>query len=61
MVGDYFFLDCANPTLVKLVRRGERKVAVRFSEFEALEGCLAFDLRRLESSRGGHLLTERWT
>lgn len=42
VVGDYFFLDCANPTLVKLVRRGERKVAVRYSEFEPLEACLAF-------------------
>jgi hypothetical protein len=41
-VGDYFFLDCANPTLVKLVRRGERKVALRYSEFEPLEACLAF-------------------
>ncbi len=41
-VQDYFFLDCAGPTLVKLARRGERKLAVRFSEFEPLEGCLAF-------------------
>jgi hypothetical protein len=41
-VRDYFFLDCAAPTLVKLVRRGERKVAVRYSEFEPLEACLAF-------------------
>jgi hypothetical protein len=42
VVGDYFFLDCANPTLVKLLRRGERKVAVRYSEFEPVESCLAF-------------------
>lgn len=41
-VQDYFFLDCANPTLVKLIRRGERKVALRYSEFEPLEACLAF-------------------
>src|SRR5688572_9551394 len=40
-VKDYFFLDCANPTLVKLARRGEKNLAVRFSEFEPLEGCLA--------------------
>lgn len=42
IVGDYFFLDCAAPTLVKLLRRGERKVALRYSEFEPLEACLAF-------------------
>jgi hypothetical protein len=42
VVGDCFFLDCANPTLVKLARRGERRLAVRFSEFEPLEACLAF-------------------
>jgi hypothetical protein len=41
-VKDYFFLDCANPTLVKLARRGEKKLAVRYSEFEPLEGALAF-------------------
>lgn len=39
---DYFFLDCSAPTLVKLARRGERKLAVRFSEFEPLPACLAF-------------------
>jgi hypothetical protein len=42
VVGDYFFLDCANPTLVSLMRRGERKVALRYSEFEPVEACLAF-------------------
>lgn len=42
IVGDYFFLDCAAPTLIKLIRRGERKVALRHSEFEPLEACLAF-------------------
>src|SRR6185503_10704232 len=26
----YFFLDCAAPTLVRLARAGERKLAVRF-------------------------------
>lgn len=41
-VGDYFFLDCAAPTLVKLARRGERNLAVRYSEFEPVEACLAF-------------------
>jgi hypothetical protein len=39
---DYFFLDVANPTLVSLVRRGERRVAVRYSEYEPIEFALAF-------------------
>ncbi len=41
-IQNYFFLDCASPTLVKLARRGERRLAVRYSEFEPLESCLAF-------------------
>jgi hypothetical protein len=41
-VGDCFFLDLAAPTLVRLARRGERRLAVRYSEFEPLEACLAF-------------------
>lgn len=41
-IRDFFFLDVANPTLVKLARRGERRVAVRYSEFEPLEFALAF-------------------
>lgn len=38
----YFFLDVANPTLVGLARRGERRVAVRYSEYEPIEFALAF-------------------
>jgi hypothetical protein len=41
-VRDYFFLDVANPTLVGLARRGERRVAVRYSEYEPIEFALAF-------------------
>lgn len=41
-IHDFFFLDVANPTLVKLVRQGIRQVAVRFSEFEPVECALAF-------------------
>lgn len=41
-IANYFFLDLANPTLVNLVRRGVRQVAVRYSEFEPLEFALAF-------------------
>ena len=40
-VEDFFFLDLSFPALVKLVRRGERRIAVRFSEHEPIEGCLA--------------------
>ena len=42
-VKDYFFLDCAAPTLVRLARGGEKNLAVRFSEYEPLEGALAFE------------------
>ncbi len=41
-VENFFFLDVANPTLVGLARRGERRVAVRFSEYEPIEFALAF-------------------
>jgi hypothetical protein len=41
-LGNFFLLDVANPTLIKLARRGERRVAVRFSEYEPLEFALAF-------------------
>ena len=41
-IENYFFLDTANPTLVQMVRRGQRKVAVRFSEYEAIEFAEAF-------------------
>jgi hypothetical protein len=41
-ISSYFFLDCANPTLVGLARKGFTKVAVRYSEYEPLEFALAF-------------------
>jgi hypothetical protein len=40
-VEDYFFLDLANPSLINLARRGEARVAVRYSEFEPVEAALA--------------------
>ncbi len=40
-VKDYFFLDSSFPMIRKLVSLGERKIAVRFSEFEPIEGCLS--------------------
>ena len=40
-IKDYFFLDLSFPFLVKMLNTGEKRVAVRFSEFEALETVLA--------------------
>ena len=40
-VQDYFFLDCSFPMIRQLIAKGERKVAVRFSEFEPLECALS--------------------
>ena len=41
-VTNYFFLDTALPTLVKLSGRGIRNAAVRFSEYEPLEFTMRF-------------------
>jgi hypothetical protein len=40
-VRDYFFLDLSFPALVKLARKGKKSIAVRFSEYEPIEQCLA--------------------
>jgi len=40
-VRDYFFLDCSFPMIRNLVSLGERRIAVRFSEFEPIEGAMA--------------------
>lgn len=40
-VNNYFFLDVSFPALIKLWRGGEKNIAVRFSEYEPLEQCLA--------------------
>ncbi|MFO0810912.1 MAG: hypothetical protein U0746_19965 [Gemmataceae bacterium] len=39
-IADYFFLDCSFPMIRWLVAHGERKIAVRFSEFEPVESAL---------------------
>jgi len=39
---DYFFLDSSLPMIVKLSREGEKKVAIRYSEYETIETVLAF-------------------
>ncbi|MBL8611770.1 MAG: hypothetical protein JNL38_30785 [Myxococcales bacterium] len=41
-IEDYFFLDCSVPAAVKLWRAGNRRVAVRYSELEPVEGVLAW-------------------
>lgn len=40
-VSNYFFLDCSFPMIRTLVRAGERRIAVRFSEYEPVESALA--------------------
>jgi hypothetical protein len=40
-VRDYFFLDSSFPMIRQLVALGERRVAMRFSEFEPVDGALA--------------------
>lgn len=39
-INDYFFLDQSFPFLVKSARAGERRCAVRVSEFESVESAL---------------------
>ncbi len=40
-VKEYFFLDCSFPMIQTLVKQGEHRIAVRFSEFEPIESALA--------------------
>jgi len=39
----YFFLDLPMPTMIKLAKGGEHKLAVRFSEYEPVEAVLAME------------------
>lgn len=41
-ISDYIWLDLAAPTAIALARGGERRIAVRYSEYEPLEAVLAF-------------------
>lgn len=41
-IENYFFLDLSLPFLIKYMKLGERKIAVRFSEYEPLEFVLNF-------------------
>jgi len=40
-VRSYFFLDCSFPMIRNLISKGERNIAVRFSEFEPIESVLS--------------------
>lgn len=40
-INDYFFLDSSFPMIRQLVKHGERRIAVRFSEYEPIEAALA--------------------
>ena len=39
-IQDYFFLDLSFPYLIKMINSGEKRVAIRFSEYESLETVL---------------------
>jgi hypothetical protein len=37
----FFLLDCGMPSIVRLGRKGERRMAIRFSEYESFETVIA--------------------
>ncbi|SFC17236.1 hypothetical protein SAMN05421780_103155 [Flexibacter flexilis DSM 6793] len=41
-VTNYFFLDLSLPFLIKYMKKGESKIAIRYSEYEPIELALAF-------------------
>ncbi len=41
-IEDYFFLDLSIPAAVKLTKKGETRMGVRYSEIEPIEGALAW-------------------
>ena len=41
-VRNYFFLDLDFPAMMRLIKKGEKNIALRFSEYEPLDPCLAF-------------------
>jgi len=40
-IKDYFFLDLLFPSLIRMIGTGEKRVAVRFSEYESMETALS--------------------
>lgn len=41
-IDDYFLLDSSFPMIYELSRKGEKKIALRFSEFESIETIINF-------------------
>src|ERR1700679_3798399 len=41
-ITNYFFLDSSLPMIVKLSREGEKKLAIRYSEYETIETVMSF-------------------
>jgi len=42
-IQDFFLLDCSFPMIVKLAKKGEKRIAVRYSEYESLETVLSLE------------------
>jgi len=40
-IKDYFYLDLSFPFLIKSMNKGQRNIAVRFSEYESIKTCLS--------------------
>ena len=40
-ISDFFFLDLSFPYLIKLINSGDKRAAMRFSEYESVETCMA--------------------
>lgn len=40
-ITNYFYLDLSFPFLILLIKGGETKIAIRFSEYESIETCIA--------------------
>jgi hypothetical protein len=40
-IHQFFLLDCGMPSIVRLGRKGERRMAIRFSEYESFETVMA--------------------
>ena len=40
-INDYFFLDLSFPALIKLTKKKENNIAIRFSEYEPIEQAMA--------------------
>jgi len=41
-IDNYFFLDLNLPSLIKNIKLGQKKIAVRFSEYEPIESAISF-------------------